>query len=82
MRKAMAKPYSIKKGKGGYSVFWKHPLSVSGWFATKQDAVKYAKEREAGKYKERAYKNPLPVGRYVKVKAIRRKNGRVDLYRA
>jgi hypothetical protein len=32
-----------------------------------------------------ARKNPargLPVGRYIKVKAIRRKNGRVDLYRA
>jgi hypothetical protein len=26
--------------------------------------------------------NPLPVGRFIKVKAIRRKNGRVDLYRA
>jgi hypothetical protein len=27
-------------------------------------------------------RNPLPVGRYVTVKAIRRKNGRIEIYQA
>lgn len=56
--------YSIRKGKGGYSVFWKHPLSVSGWFATKQDAKEYARKRLADKYKETAYKNPARTLRF------------------
>jgi hypothetical protein len=36
----------------------------------------------AGRVRSGREDNPLPVGRYIKVKAIRRKNGRVDLYRA
>jgi hypothetical protein len=52
-------------------------IFVAGPFRLKAKA-----QQKANLLENRSKKNPLPVGRLVKVRAIRRKNGRVDLYRA
>jgi len=62
------------------------PRSLSEWLhgpygsAERHKSIQAAK-REATRQRS-SKKNPLPVGRYVTVKAIRRKNGRIDIYGA
>jgi len=59
----------------------RHGYRARGKVQGFKEAVTDETLRELGMFKHQRKRNPLPVGKFVTVRAIRRKNGQVDLYR-